>query len=49
MQRKMFLQSFADAGLDVSKDLTAIDVRDMTTDQAVEKVSDALTKLEGKS
>ena len=46
MQRKMFKDAFAEAGLDVNKDLTAIDVRDMTTDQAIEKVSAALEKLE---
>lgn len=46
MQRKMFRDAFAEAGLDVTKDLTAIDVRDMTTDQAVEKVSAALEKME---
>ncbi|MCK9616370.1 MAG: hypothetical protein M0R21_00880 [Lentimicrobiaceae bacterium] len=48
MQRKMFRDAFAEAGLDVNKDLTAIDVRDMTTDQAVEKVNAALEKLEEK-
>lgn len=46
MQRKMFKDAFAEAGLDVNKDLIAIDVRDMTTDQAVEKVSAALEKME---
>ena len=46
MQRKMFKDAFAEAGLDVNKDLTAIDVRDMTTDQAIEKVSKALDKME---
>ena len=46
MQRKMFRDAFAEAGLDINKDLTAIDVRDMTTDQAVEKISEALKKME---
>ena len=46
MQRKMFKDAFAEAGLDASKDLISIDVRDMTTDQAVEKVSAALEKME---
>ena len=46
MQRKMFRDSFAEAGLDITKDLTAIDVRDMTTDQAIEKVGAALEKME---
>ena len=46
MQRKMFKDAFAEAGLDINKDLVAIDVRDMTTDQAVEKVSAELKKME---
>lgn len=46
MQRKMFKDAFAEAGLDASTDLTSIDVRDMTTDQAIEKVSAALEKME---
>jgi heterodisulfide reductase subunit A-like polyferredoxin len=46
MQNKLFRDAFTASGLDVTKDLTAIDVRDMTTDQAVEKVSAALKKLE---
>jgi len=46
MQNKLFRDAFTASGLDVTKDLTAIDVRDMTTDQAVEKVSQALKKLE---
>src|SRR5665647_3928345 len=39
MQRKMFKDAFTEAGLDINKDLIALDIRDMTTDQAVEKVS----------
>lgn len=46
MQRKMFRDAFTEAGLDISKDLTAIDIRDMTTDQAIEKVSAFLNKQE---
>jgi len=46
MQRKMFRDVFVEAGLDINNDLTAIDVRDMTTDQAVEKISEALKKME---
>jgi len=46
MQRKMFKDAFAEAGLDINKDLIAIDVRDMTTDEAVEKVSAELKKME---
>ena len=47
MQYKMFKQAFADAGLDVKKDLVAIDIRDMTTEKAVETVSEALEGLGG--
>lgn len=46
MQIKLFRDAFTEAGLDISKDLIPIDVRDMTTDQAVEKVNSALIKLE---
>ena len=46
MQNKLFRDAFNASGLDVTKDLVAIDVRDMTTDKAVEKVSDALKKME---
>lgn len=46
MQMKLFRDAFKESGLDISKDLIPIDVRDMTTDQAVEKVSAALQKME---
>lgn len=46
MQNKLFRDAFNASGLDVTKDLVAIDVRDMTTDKAVEKVSDALKRME---
>ena len=46
MQNKLFRDAFKEAGLDISKDLVPIDVRDMTTDQAIEKVNAALEKLE---
>ena len=46
MQNKLFRDTFKESGLDISKDLIPIDVRDMTTDQAVEKVNAALIKLE---
>jgi heterodisulfide reductase subunit A-like polyferredoxin len=35
MQRKLFKDSFADAGLDVNKDLIPIDVRNFTTQEAL--------------
>lgn len=46
MQNKLFRDAFQASGLDISKDLVPIDVRDMTTDQAIEKVSAALIKME---
>jgi len=47
MQIKLFRDAFTEAGLDVSKDLVPVDVRDMTTDQAIERVNTALEKMEG--
>ncbi len=46
MQKKLFRDSFAKAGLDINKDLIPLDVRDMTTEEAVEKVEKALEDLE---
>jgi len=45
MQYKMFRDAFANAGMDVKQDLTPLDIRDMTTDQAVEKVANALKEM----
>ncbi len=42
MQRKLFRDAFAKKGLDVERDLIPIDIRDMTTDEAVNKVIDVL-------
>ncbi|GMB00984.1 hypothetical protein [Pelosinus sp. IPA-1] len=47
MQIKMFRDAFKAAGLDVNKDLLALDIRDMSTEQAVEKVTKALEEMEG--
>jgi len=47
MQYKMFRDAFAAAGMDVKADLTPLDIRDMTTDEAVQKVADALAVSEG--
>lgn len=46
MQYKMFRDAFAAAGLDVKTDLTPLDIRDMTTDEAVQKVAEALAAQE---
>ena len=45
MQKKMFKQAFIDAGLDIDKDLIKLDIRDMTNEQAFEKVQAALEEL----
>ena len=45
MQKKMFKQAFKDAGLDVEKDAVMLDIRDMTNEQAFEKVKKALNDL----
>ena len=45
MQYKMFRDAFANAGMDVRQDMTPLDIRDMTTDEAVEKVSNALKEM----
>jgi heterodisulfide reductase subunit A-like polyferredoxin len=42
MQYKLFRDAFAKVGLDVQKDLIPLDVRDMTTDEAFEKVRIAM-------
>jgi heterodisulfide reductase subunit A-like polyferredoxin len=42
MQRKLFKDSFADAGLDVNKDLIPIDVRNFTTQEALALVKKTL-------
>ncbi|MHB8896896.1 MAG: hypothetical protein ACYC99_17215 [Candidatus Geothermincolia bacterium] len=45
MQYKMFRDGFEGAGMDVKTDLIPLDIRDMTTAQAVEKVRAALAVL----
>ena len=45
MQYKMFRDAFEAAGMDVKKDLIPLDIRDMTTDEAIEKVRGALVEL----
>jgi len=45
MQVKLFRDAFEAAGLDVKADLVALDIREMTTDEAVEKVSNALVEM----
>jgi heterodisulfide reductase subunit A-like polyferredoxin len=42
MQYKLFRDAFQKVGLDAQKDLIPLDVRDMTTDEAFEKVVNAM-------
>ena len=45
MQRKMFKQAFTDAGLNIEKDAVMVDIRDMTTEKAIQKVQEALAQM----
>jgi heterodisulfide reductase subunit A-like polyferredoxin len=45
MQNKMFRDAFAAEGMDVKKDMVPLDIRDMTTDEAVDKVAAALREM----
>jgi heterodisulfide reductase subunit A-like polyferredoxin len=45
MQYKMFRDAFAAAGMDVKTDLVPLDIRDLTTDEAIEKVRAALKEM----
>ncbi len=47
MQYKMFRDAFAAKGLDAKQDMTPIDIRDLTTDEAIEKVSAKLAGMGG--
>jgi heterodisulfide reductase subunit A-like polyferredoxin len=47
MQYKMFRDAFKAAGMDINKDMIPLDIRDMTTDQAFNKVEEALEQMEG--
>jgi heterodisulfide reductase subunit A-like polyferredoxin len=45
MQYKMFRDAFAAQGMDVKQAMVPLDIRDMTTDAAVQKVASALREL----
>ncbi len=45
MQLKMFRDAFKEAGMDINKDLMPLDIRDMTTQEAVDKVEKALKEM----
>ncbi|MBK5092526.1 MAG: hypothetical protein JJE48_03300 [Actinobacteria bacterium] len=44
MQYKLFRDAFTNAGMDVKRDLIPLDIREMTTEEAVRKVEDALAE-----
>jgi heterodisulfide reductase subunit A-like polyferredoxin len=46
MQNKMFRDAFKEAGMDIKTDMVPLDIRDMTTEEAVEKVAQALEGME---
>jgi heterodisulfide reductase subunit A-like polyferredoxin len=45
MQTKLFRDAFAAAGMDIKVDLVPLDVRDMTLEQAFQKVEKALGEM----
>lgn len=45
MQRKMFKDAFKEAGIDIEKDAVMLDIRDMTNEQAFEKLEKALEAM----
>ncbi len=45
MQVKLFRDAFEAAGMDVKTDMVPLDIREMTTDEAVAKVSQALKDM----
>jgi heterodisulfide reductase subunit A-like polyferredoxin len=47
MQYKMFRDAFAERGMDVKRDMTPLDIRDMTTEEAIGKVTAALHEMGG--
>jgi heterodisulfide reductase subunit A-like polyferredoxin len=46
MQMKLFRDAFEAAGMDIKTDMVPIDIREMTTQEAVEMVSKALAAME---
>ena len=46
MQYKMFRDAFSEKGMDVKRDMLPLDIRDMSTDEAVRKVASALPAME---
>ena len=46
MQNKMFRDAFREAGMDIKTDMVPLDIRDMTTEEAVVKAAKALEAME---
>lgn len=46
MQKKMFKDAFNEKGLDIDKQLISLDLRNMTTKEAIEKVAEVIGKIE---
>jgi heterodisulfide reductase subunit A-like polyferredoxin len=45
MQYKLFRDAFEEAGMDVKEDLVPLDIRDMTTQEAIDKVQITLDEM----
>lgn len=45
MQRKMFKDAFADAGADFGEQVVSLDLRNLTTIEAIEKVKKAVAEI----
>jgi heterodisulfide reductase subunit A-like polyferredoxin len=45
MQMKLFRDAFETAGMDIKTDMVPLDIREMTTEEAVQKVSKALSEM----
>ena len=45
MQYKLFRDAFAGKGMDVKRDMTPLDIRDMSTEEAVQEVASALREM----
>lgn len=45
MQRKMFKDTLADLGIDFDKQVVTLDLRNMSTEEAINKVSQALSDM----
>ncbi len=49
MQNKMFKEVFKSKGLDVEKQLVSLDLRNMSTEEAMRKVEETVNKVVGKA